>query len=137
MQEGQPCNVSAVTIVAVFGAPRGPEEEEHSVCFLGAGMPMEAYELGKRIGRGNYGSVYVAKDKRNARWYCLKMIMMEAHSDEERGACPALPTHHPTFFGCFRARDAHGSVRARLRILPAQKRRSRRSRCCAASTTPA
>ena len=42
--------------------------------------------MGKRIGRGNYGSVYVAKDKRNQRWYCLKMIMMEAHSDEERGA---------------------------------------------------
>ena len=47
---------------------------------------MEAYEVGKRIGRGNYGSVYVARDKRNQRWYCLKMILMEAHSDEERGA---------------------------------------------------
>ena len=45
---------------------------------------MEQYEVGKRIGRGNYGSVYVAKDKRNQRWYCLKMIMMEAHSEEER-----------------------------------------------------
>ena len=49
-------------------------------------MSMDNYEIGKRIGRGNYGSVHVAKDKRNQRWYCLKMIMMEAHSDEERWA---------------------------------------------------
>ena len=45
---------------------------------------MENYKLGKRIGRGNYGTVYVALDKRNNRWYCLKTIVMEAHSDEER-----------------------------------------------------
>ena len=60
---------------------------------------MEAYELGKRIGRGNYGSVYVAKDTRNSRWYCLKMIMMEAHSEEERGAGSALPAM-PALFAC-------------------------------------
>ena len=45
---------------------------------------MENYKLGKRIGRGNYGTVYVALDRRNNRWYCLKTIVMEAHSDEER-----------------------------------------------------
>lgn len=45
---------------------------------------MEHYEVGKRIGRGNYGSVHVAKDLRNGKWYCLKQIQMEAHSDEER-----------------------------------------------------
>ena len=45
---------------------------------------MDNYQLGKRIGRGNYGTVYVARDKRNNRWYCLKTIMMEAHSEEER-----------------------------------------------------
>ena len=63
---------------------------------------MEAYEVGKRIGRGNYGSVYVARDRRNQRWYCLKMILMEAHSEEERGererasallVSSDLPTH--------------------------------------------
>ena len=48
------------------------------------GAAMENYKLGKRIGRGNYGTVYVALDKRNNRWYCLKTIVMEAHSDEER-----------------------------------------------------
>ena len=59
---------------------------------------MDHYELGKRIGRGNYGTVYVARDLTNNRWYCLKMIMMEAHSDEERGtqserlALELLPT---------------------------------------------
>ena len=45
---------------------------------------MQNYEVGKRIGRGNYGTVHVAKDRRNKRWYCLKQILMEAHSDEER-----------------------------------------------------
>ena len=45
---------------------------------------MENYEKLKRIGRGNYGTVYVARDVRNGRWYCLKKILMEAHSDEER-----------------------------------------------------
>ena len=38
---------------------------------------MENYKLGKRIGRGNYGTVYVALDRRNNRWYCLKTIVME------------------------------------------------------------
>ena len=45
---------------------------------------MENYVVGKRVGRGNYGTVHVAEDKRNSRRYCLKQIQMEAHSDEER-----------------------------------------------------
>lgn len=45
---------------------------------------MDNYERGKRIGRGNYGTVYIAKDRRNGHWYCLKMIMMEASTGEEK-----------------------------------------------------
>ena len=45
---------------------------------------MDNYEELKRIGRGNYGTVFLARDKRSQRWYCLKQIMMEAHSDDER-----------------------------------------------------
>ena len=45
---------------------------------------MDNYEVGKRIGRGNYGTVFVAKDRRNSRYYCLKQIQMEAFSEEER-----------------------------------------------------
>ena len=30
--------------------------------------PMDNYEQKKRIGRGNYGTVYLARDKRNMRW---------------------------------------------------------------------
>ncbi len=29
---------------------------------------MDNYEQKKRIGRGNYGTVYLARDKRNMRW---------------------------------------------------------------------
>ena len=45
---------------------------------------MENYEKIKRIGRGNYGTVYFVRDLRNGKGYCLKKIVMEAHSEEER-----------------------------------------------------
>ena len=45
---------------------------------------MEHYTDLKRIGRGNYGTVYKGKDQRNGRVYCLKQIIMESHSDNER-----------------------------------------------------
>ncbi|KAL3906991.1 MAG: hypothetical protein SGPRY_010343 [Prymnesium sp.] len=45
---------------------------------------MDNYEKKQRIGRGNYGTVYLARDVRSGRWRCLKMILMEAHSDDER-----------------------------------------------------
>ena len=74
---------------------------------------MEAYALGKRIGRGNYGSVYIAKDKRNQRWYCLKMITMEVHSEDERGESMDhpffhMPGHHVTVcVSCWSAVATH------------------------------
>ena len=52
---------------------------------LGGGPPvMENYDSVRKIGRGNYGTVYLARDKRNGKHYCLKQIQMETYSAEER-----------------------------------------------------
>ena len=45
---------------------------------------MENYDSVRKIGRGNYGTVYLARDKRNGKHYCLKQIQMETYSAEER-----------------------------------------------------
>ena len=45
---------------------------------------MDNYSNHTRIGRGNYGTVYLVRDNRNHRDYCLKQILMEAYSDAER-----------------------------------------------------
>ena len=45
---------------------------------------MQQYDDLRRIGRGNYGTVFLARDLRNGRDYCIKQIAMEAYSDEER-----------------------------------------------------
>eukprot|EP00316_Scyphosphaera_apsteinii_P020436 CAMPEP_0119341980 /NCGR_PEP_ID=MMETSP1333-20130426/103742_1 /TAXON_ID=418940 /ORGANISM="Scyphosphaera apsteinii, Strain RCC1455" /LENGTH=365 /DNA_ID=CAMNT_0007354093 /DNA_START=45 /DNA_END=1138 /DNA_ORIENTATION=+ len=42
------------------------------------------YADARRIGRGNYGTVFIVRDVRNKKEYCLKQILMEAYSDEER-----------------------------------------------------
>ena len=45
---------------------------------------MENYDSMRKIGRGNYGTVYLARDTRNGKHYCLKQIQMETYSAEER-----------------------------------------------------
>ena len=45
---------------------------------------MDNYADLKRIGRGNYGTVALARDVRNGRDYCLKQISMEAFTEDER-----------------------------------------------------
>ena len=42
------------------------------------------YDSLRKIGRGNYGTVYLARDTRNGKHYCLKQIQMETYSAEER-----------------------------------------------------
>ena len=52
---------------------------------FGGGPPvMENYDSMRKIGRGNYGTVYLARDTRNGKHYCLKQIQMETYSAEER-----------------------------------------------------
>ena len=45
---------------------------------------MEKYKNAKRIGRGNYGTVYKVVHRATNKVYCLKQIVMEAYSDDER-----------------------------------------------------
>ncbi len=45
---------------------------------------MENYTDLKRIGRGSYGTVFLARDVRDGRDYCLKQIGLEAYTAEER-----------------------------------------------------
>ena len=44
------------------------------------------YECLRRIGRGNYGTVYHARDMCNGREYCVKQIEMVSFSQAERDA---------------------------------------------------
>ena len=41
---------------------------------------MENYSDLKRIGRGSYGTVFLARDGRDGRDYCLKQIGLEAYA---------------------------------------------------------
>ena len=45
---------------------------------------MQNYDSLKRIGRGNYGTVFLARDVRNGKYYCLKQVQMETYSEEEK-----------------------------------------------------
>ena len=61
---------------------------------------MENYDNFKRIGRGNYGTVFLARDVRNGKFYCLKQVQMDTYSDQERETavqeCEVLRTlDHP------------------------------------------
>ena len=52
--------------------------------FSTAAPVMENYDSMRLIGRGNYGRVYLARDTRNGKYYCLKQVQMETYSPEER-----------------------------------------------------
>ena len=47
---------------------------------------MERYEEGRCIGRGNYGSAHVIRDKKTSRKFVVKKIPVELLSDSEREA---------------------------------------------------
>ena len=63
-----------------------PRNDTKRVAGGGGALPkaMQHYSELKKIGRGNYGTVFLGRDSRNSRYYCLKQIAMETHSEKER-----------------------------------------------------
>ena len=78
--------VTPAAVMAPAATPNAAAAETSAAGLrLGGGPPvMENYDSVRKIGRGNYGTVYLARDKRNGKHYCLKQIQMETYSAEER-----------------------------------------------------
>ena len=86
---------------------------------------MQHYDGLKKIGRGSYGTVYLVRDKRNGRYYCLKQIWLgEGSSAADRaGAELEVKTlrslDHPSvvrYHDHFVHQDGHAGAPALRRI---------------------